>query len=62
MAGSQKDVDRINTMNSTTGQMTKKERMAVIQQKGDAKDLDFRDQQLKVRRQANEQYKGKFRR
>jgi hypothetical protein len=60
MAGSQNDIDRINTMNSTTGQMTKKERMAVIHQKGDAKDLDFRDQQLKVRRQSNEQYKGKF--
>ena len=60
MAGSQNDIDRINTMNSTTGQMTKKERMAVIQKQGEAKDLDFRDQQLKVRRQSNEQYKGKF--
>ena len=60
MAGSQNDIDRINTMNSTTGQMTKKERMAVIQKQGEAKDLGFRDQQLKVRRQSNEQYKGKF--
>jgi len=62
MAGSQKDADRINSTNDLTGQMVKRQRMAVIEaQGGEAKDLDFRDQQLKVRRQANEQYKGKFR-
>ena len=60
MADSKDDADRINNMNSMTGHMTKKERMAVIKQQGQAQDLDFRDQQLKARRQSNEQYKGKF--
>ena len=60
VAGSKGDAERINDMNDIHGVMTKKERMAVIQKQGEAKDLDFRDQQLKVRRQSNEQYKGKF--
>ena len=62
MAGSQNDAERINNMNDINSQMIKKQRMAVLDAKGEAKDLDFRDQQLKVRRQSNEQYKGKFRR
>ena len=42
--------------------MIKKERMAVVQEKGQAVDLDFRDQQIKMNQLSNEQYKGKFRR
>ena len=62
MAGSKKDADRVNSVNNLTGQMVKKQRMSVLDaQGGEAKDLDFRDQQLKVRRQSNEQYKGNFR-
>lgn len=60
MSDTKKDADKVNSMNDINAQMTKKERMAVIQQKGDAKDLDFRDQQLRLRRQSNEQLKGKF--
>jgi hypothetical protein len=60
MAGSERDAERINNMNTMTGQMIKKERSAVISNQGAAQDLDFRDQQLRMRRQSNEQYKGKF--
>ena len=59
-AGTQKDADNINNMNDLNAQMIKKQRAEVIKSKGGAEDLDFMDQQLKVRRQSNEHYKGKF--
>ena len=60
MAGSNKDADRINSMNDLNSEMIKKERMAVLKNQGSAKDLDFRDQKLKLQRMSNEQFKGKF--
>lgn len=55
------DANNINNMNSLGSQMVKKERMATIKrQGGEAKDLDFRDQQLKVSNIQKEQFKGKF--
>jgi hypothetical protein len=62
MAGSQKDADKINDSNTHHVQQIKKQRMAVIKHKGAASDLDFQDQQLKMRQQSNEMFKGKFRR
>ena len=61
-AETQQDVDAINSVNSYQAQMVKKERMEVLQQKGEAQDLDFRDQRLKMPQMSNEQFKGKFRR
>ena len=54
--------ENIEKANSFHSSMIKKERQAVIQQKGQAVDMDFRDQRLKVQQQSNEQYKAKFRR
>ena len=62
MAHSQKDADRINDANSMSAQRTKRQRMKVLQQQGEAVDLDFQDQKMKLHNQSNEQYKGKFRR
>lgn len=56
------DAARVEKANTFHSSMIKKERMSVVQEKGEAKDMDFRDQQLKVRSMANEQYKAKFRR
>ena len=62
MADSQKDANKINNSNTHHVQQIKKQRMAVIKHKGTATDLDFQDQQLKMRQQSNEMFKGKFRR
>ena len=62
VAETQKDAESINQVNTYGSQMIKKERMAVIQKKGQAIDLDFRDQQIKMNQLSNEQFKGKFRR
>jgi hypothetical protein len=42
--------------------MVKKQRMAVIKQKGQAGQLDFQDEKLKMRAKQTDQYKEKFRR
>ena len=62
MADSQKQANKINNSNTYHIQQVKKQRTAVIKQKGTATDLDFQDQQLKMRQQSNEMFKGKFRR
>lgn len=61
MADSAKEAENINSMNSIQAQMTKRERMAVIQGRGTAEDKDFRDQQLKIVSMSNEQFKGRGR-
>ena len=61
-AQSKEDKENIEKANSFHSTMIKKERQAVIQNKGKAVDMDFRDQRLKVQQQSNEQYKAKFRR
>lgn len=62
MAKTAKDAERINKMNDLTTQMVKKERFNTIKRKGNASQLDFQDERLKLQRQSNEQFKGKFRR
>ena len=62
MAQTQDDANSINRVNTFQSQMVKKERMEVIQSKGQARDLDFKDQQRKMTQKSNEQFKGKFRR
>tara|TARA_A100001515_G_scaffold144720_2_gene149712 strand:+ start:977 stop:2032 length:1056 start_codon:yes stop_codon:yes gene_type:complete len=61
-ADNEDSAKKINETNSLHSQAVKKQRMAVIQDQGQASDLDFQDQQLKIRSQQNEMYKNKFRR
>ena len=58
----QESADKINQSNSFHSQHVKKQRSAVINAKGEAQDLDFQDQQIKMRAQQNEMYRNKFRR
>lgn len=62
MAQTNEDAEDINSVNTYHSQMVKKERMAVLNAKGEAVDLDFRDQRLKMAQKSNEQFKGNFRR
>ena len=62
MAKSEKDHERIESMNNPHAKVVKKQRMAVIKQKGEANQLDFQDEKLKMRARQTEQYKEKFRR
>ena len=62
MAGTQEDANKINSSNSFHNQQIKKQRMQIVQQQGEAKDLDFPDQQLKMRQKSNQMFKDKFRR
>lgn len=61
-ADNKESADKINNTNSVHAQTVKKQRMAVVQAQGEAKDLDFHDQQVKIRAQQNEMFKSKFRR
>ena len=60
MAGSQKEAEKIDNMNDMHGKMTKKERAAAIKHKGSMEQHEFRDEQLRARRQSNQQFKDKF--
>ena len=62
MTDNKTDADKINDSNTFHAQKVKQQRANVIKQKGSAVDLDFQDQQLKMRQRTNEAYKGKFRR
>ena len=62
MADTQADAERINRSNTFHNQQVKKQRMSVIRGKGEAEDIDFQDQQLKLRQRTNEMFKGNFRR
>lgn len=62
VANSQKDHERINSLNNPHAQMVKKQRMAIIKSKGSAGQLDFPDEKLKMRSKQNENFKEKFRR
>ena len=62
VAETPKDAETINSVNSYHAQMVKKERQEVLEAKGEAQDLDFRDQRLKLNQMSNEQFKGNFRR
>lgn len=60
MAGSREEADKIDSINSLSGKMVKKERSEVIKHKGSANQSDFRDERLKLRQQNNQQFKDKF--
>lgn len=61
-ADNQKSADKINQSNSFHSQRVKAQRNNVIKQQGQAVDMDFQDQQLKMANQQNEAFKSKFRR
>jgi hypothetical protein len=60
MAHDREDADKINQSNTFHAQKVKEQRSKLIKQRGSAVDLDFQDQQLRMRQQTNEAYKGKF--
>jgi uncharacterized small protein (DUF1192 family) len=60
MASSDKDVDRIDSMNNIHGQMIKKQRSAIIQKRGSVEQQYFPDEQLKLRSIETNQFKDKF--
>jgi len=62
MAHNKEDANKINETNTFHAQKVKEQRAKVIREKGSTVDLDFQDQQLKLRQQSNQQFKGKFRR
>ncbi len=62
VAQTPKDLDRINNMNDLTGKIVKQQRFNVINQKGEASQLDFQDERLKLSQQSNKMFKDKFRR
>lgn len=62
MARDKKDVDKINSANSTQAKKVKQQREQVIKQQGTAKDTDFLDQKIRLQQQSNQMYKDKFRR
>ena len=60
MAGSQKDAEKIDSLNDIHGQMTKKERAAAIKHTGGMQQHEFRDERLRATRQSTQQFKDKF--
>ena len=62
VAKSQRDHERIESLNNPHAKMVKKQRMAVINKKGEANQLDFQDEKLRMRSRQDAQYKEKFRR
>jgi hypothetical protein len=52
---------RIEELNDITGKVVKKERLAVIKNQGEASDLDFKDQKIRLGNQRAEQFKSRFR-
>jgi hypothetical protein len=55
-----KDAQDINDMNSFGAKKIKQQRMALISSKGEAQDLDFKDQKIRVSNMQNEKFKGRF--
>ena len=53
VANSPEEAFEINSQNDMSSQIIKRERMAVIKQKGTAEDMDFRDIKLEALKQAN---------
>ena len=62
MAGSKKDAQRINEINDLGGKIVKKQREALIKQKGEVTQNEFKDEKLKLTNQSNQMFKDKFRR
>ena len=62
MAGSKKDAERIDSLNSVGSKMVKKERKAHIKRAGKLDQHQLPDQKIQIQNQLNQQYKDKFRR
>ena len=62
MAGSNKDAQRVNNMNDIGGKIIKQQRFNTIYSKGEASQLDFQDEKLKLTQQSNQMFKDHFRR
>lgn len=58
MAGSQKDKDRIDNMNTVHGNAIKQQRYNLIKQKGSVGQNEFADEKLRMRTQATSQFKN----
>ena len=63
MTGSnKKDVDRINSLNSTTSSEIKKQREKLIKKKGEVSQNEFMDVKVNLNKASNQKFKGNFRR
>lgn len=62
MAGNKQDVEKIHDMNDINAKITKKQREAVIKQKGGASQLDFQDEKISLANKSNQMFKDNFRR
>jgi len=62
MADDQKQMERVESMNSLQSKMVKKERIGKLKQKDTLGQHEFRDEQLKLQNTSNQQFKDKFKR
>jgi hypothetical protein len=62
MANSKEDFARIDNMNDIHQKMIKKQRFETIKKKGEASQLDFQDEKLKLAQVSNTMFRDKFRR
>ncbi len=60
-AHDQSHAANIEELNDLTGKITKKERLSIIKGQGEASDLDFKDQKIRLGNQRAEQFKSRFR-
>ena len=61
MARSQKDRERIESMNSTHSRIVKKQRMETAKKRGIVSAGEFSDEKIDMQGMSNDQFKGKFR-
>jgi hypothetical protein len=62
MAGSEKEMERVEGMNNLQSKMIKKERIAKLRGNNELGQHEFRDEQLKLQNISNQQFKDKFKR
>jgi hypothetical protein len=62
MAGSEKEMETIEGMNTLQSKMIKKERIAKLRGNNELGQHEFRDEQLKLQNMSNQQFKDKFKR
>ena len=60
MAKNERDINKVENMNSLDSKMVKKQRAAVIKEKGSVGQHHFKDEIMKQKNAQVEQYKGKF--
>jgi hypothetical protein len=62
MANNKEQADKIESLNSPTSKMIKKQRLDTLKKAGSASQGQFQDAKLDVSNQSNQQFKDKFRR